>query len=316
MKIDTFAPASIGNFIVGFDILGLAVSDTTEPPLGDRVIIDDHTEHNHFSTTGPYSSQLPQDTDNLVMKARDLYHEYLIQHKTVKPKPLSIILEKNLPIGSGLGSSACSIVAAVGAMNAIYQNPLDTLTCLQMCGQLEAGISGGVHLDNVAPSLLGGLTLIEKENSLPKILEIPDHWRFVLCHPGTQLATKHARLVLPSTLSLKKSTAWSQQMALLIQALATGADDETFKPLLSDKVIEPHRFKLIPDFEKAKQIAFDNDALAFGISGAGPTMAVICTSDEIANTVATQLSELYHYNRSAFVRVCSADLEGIKTRNL
>ncbi len=96
-------------------------------------------------------------------------------------------------MGSGLGSSACSIVVACYAFNDYFGNPLSDYELLQLTAECEGGVSGAVHYDNVAPSLVGGLLLMLPQSPLLyRPLPWFSHWKVVLCYPGTVLSTKAA----------------------------------------------------------------------------------------------------------------------------
>src|SRR5690606_9881607 len=100
---------------------------------------------------------LPQNSnDNLVLSCF-----YAFEQKLGRRLPrLALRLHKNLPVGSGLGSSACSIVVACYAFNDYFGRPLSEAELLVLMAEAEGGVSGSVHFDNVAPSYLGGLQLM------------------------------------------------------------------------------------------------------------------------------------------------------------
>ncbi|MDQ9615223.1 homoserine kinase, partial [Serratia marcescens] len=108
--------------------------------------------------------------------------------------PVAMRLEKNMPIGSGLGSSACSVVAGLMAMNEFCNRPLDETTLLGLMGELEGRISGSVHYDNVAPCYLGGLQLmLEEEGIISQEVPCFDDWLWVMAYPGIKVSTAEAR---------------------------------------------------------------------------------------------------------------------------
>lgn len=112
-----------------------------------------------------------------------------------KQIPVAMTLEKNMPIGSGLGSSACSVVAALMAMNEHCGKPLNDTRLLALMGELEGRISGSIHYDNVAPCFLGGMQLMIEENDIIS-QQVPwfDEWLWVLAYPGIKVSTAEAVL--------------------------------------------------------------------------------------------------------------------------
>ncbi|MDF5431150.1 homoserine kinase, partial [Vibrio parahaemolyticus] len=163
MGVVVYAPASIGNVSVGFDVLGAAVSPIDGTLLGDRVMVKQGSEPFALKTAGRFVAKLPADAkENIVYHCWRVFAREL-DKKGVTLKPVEMTLEKNMPIGSGLGSSACSIVAALDALNQFHANPLDETELLALMGEMEGEISGGVHYDNVAPCYLGGLQLMLEE---------------------------------------------------------------------------------------------------------------------------------------------------------
>lgn len=123
-----------------------------------------------------------------------------------------------MPIGSGLGSSACSIVAALDALNQFHASPLDETELLALMGEMEGKISGSIHYDNVAPCYLGGVQLMLEElgiisQSVPSF----DDWYWVMAYPGIKVSTAEARAILLRSIAAKIS--W--RMAAIWQDLFT-----------------------------------------------------------------------------------------------
>ncbi|MDX1677795.1 homoserine kinase, partial [Arsukibacterium sp.] len=207
-----FAPASTGNFSVGFDLLGAAFEPLATGPadsglLGDVLEILAEQRELSLQISGRYRHQLPADiSDNLVLSCF-----YAFEQAVGKSLPrLALHLQKNLPVGSGLGSSACSIVVACYAFNDYFGQPLTRRQLLQLMAEAEGGVSGSVHYDNVAPSLMGGLQLmLPGSEQLSRKLPWFNHWRVVLSYPGTVLSTRAARAVLPAQLSLAGSISFA-----------------------------------------------------------------------------------------------------------
>ncbi len=156
-SVVVYAPASIGNVSVGFDVLGAAVSPIDGTLLGDRVKVESHDEPFALQAVGHFVDKLPSDPkQNIVYDCWRVYAREL-DKKRISLLSLKMTLEKNMPIGSGLGSSACSIVAALDALNRFHDEALNPTELLALMGEMEGQISGGVHYDNVAPCFLGGL---------------------------------------------------------------------------------------------------------------------------------------------------------------
>jgi len=160
MNVVVYAPASIGNVSVGFDVLGAAVSPVDGTLLGDRVQVKAGTEAYSLKTVGNFVSKLPTEPKENIVYDCWLVFARELDKKGVNLKPLEMTLEKNMPIGSGLGSSACSIVAALDALNRFHGQPLNETELLSLMGEMEGKISGGIHYDNVAPCYLGGVQLM------------------------------------------------------------------------------------------------------------------------------------------------------------
>ncbi|WP_342221890.1 homoserine kinase [Candidatus Fukatsuia endosymbiont of Tuberolachnus salignus] len=305
--VRVFAPASIGNVSVGFDVLGAAVSPIDGTLLGDCVTVKAADKFSLFNT-GRFAAKLPQEMqENIVYRCWQSFCQ-----KIGKDIAVEIILEKNMPIGSGLGSSACSIVAALMALNEYCGQRFDKMTLLTMMGALEGKISNGVHYDNVAPCYLGGMQLILEEDG-DIIEQVPDlDWFWVMAYPGIKVSTAAARGVLPEKYKLQDCINHGRHLAGFIHACHSKNTDLAVK-LMKDVIAEPYRTELLPNFIKARQAAQAKGALACGISGSGSTMFAVCRDKETAKCVADCLQEVYlQNNEEGFIHICRLDKKGAR----
>ena len=178
--VRVYAPASSANMSVGFDVLGAAVTPVDGSLLGDVVSVEAADQFS-LNNLGRFANKLPSEPrENIVYQCWERFCQEL--GKTV---PVAMTLEKNMPIGSGLGSSACSVVAALVAMNEHCGKPLNDTRLLAIMGELEGRISGSIHYDNVAPCFLGGMQLMIEENGIIS-QQVPgfDEWLWVLMGIG------------------------------------------------------------------------------------------------------------------------------------
>jgi len=304
-----YAPASTGNMSVGFDLLGAAFEPLDGSLLGDVLEIHGEAASLSLTISGRYLHQLPvTDADNLVTQAF-----YAFEQAVGKPLPkLKLHLQKNLPVGSGLGSSACSIVVAFYAFNDYFGQPFTQSELLQLMAVAEGGVSGSVHYDNVAPSYFGGLQLMLPHS--PKICRsLPwfADWQVVLCYPGTVLSTKAAREVLPKQLTLTHSIQFAGALSRFVSALYS-QDHEDAAAALQDWVAEPARLPLLPELLPLREALLAQGVLHLGISGAGPTLFAVCNSSAIAEQTATYLQHHYAKNQDALTVVCRLAATGAR----
>lgn len=263
-----FAPGSVGNVAVGFDVLGHSV-----PAVGDRVTVTRVPDlHVTITTIGGNVHGLPMDArqNTAGVAVLALVDALKLDHG------FELAIEKGIPLGSGLGGSAASAVAAVVAANALVATPADTLQLLRFAMKGEEAASGTVHVDNVAPSLYGGMVLIVGiDEPLVTRIPVPDGIRCVLVHPHIELTTREARQILKPTVSLSDVTWQQANLAGFLAGCFTG-DLRLIRASLEDVLIEPQRKRLIPGFDAAKEAAIAAGALGCSISGAGPTIFAWC----------------------------------------
>jgi len=312
--LTVYAPASIGNLSVGFDALGLALAPIDGTLLGDTVTLaplGDEADDWVLETRGPFADALPPDpADNIVMTCCRAYEE-AAAGVGYRIRPLHVTLEKRLPIGSGLGSSASSIVAALEALNRWHAHLLPAQQLFGLMAQQEGSISGEIHLDNVAPCLYGGLRLCPPGSQQEYALPWPGAWRAVVCWPGTRLETRAARAVLPDAIDRKIAVRHGAQFAQFVHALHAG-NARLAAECVVDHIAEPYRRELLPGFDEARVALKEIGALAVGISGSGPTVFALVNDYMVANRTAAWLNEHYRRNERGFVYVCRADLGGAR----
>ena len=312
--VSVFAPASIGNVNVGFDVLGLAVKPVDGTLLGDVVTVSASAAESSLTVVGNFADKLPSTKeDNIVWSCLLLFNDALEKSQKT-PVSVELTLDKKMPVGSGLGSSACSVVAALAGLNAFYGKFHDFSfsenVLLKMTGQMEAQISGSLHYDNVAPCYLGGLQLmVPNEDIISRTLPNFDDCYFVMAYPGIEVSTKAARDVLPTSYSRSDVIQYGQSLATFVDACHRQDKSQAFS-VLSDIVAEPYRTNLLPKYQASKDYLNAQGALAVGISGSGPTLFCVSDNEQQAQEFAAWLQEHYLQTELGFVHVCKADNVG------
>ncbi len=308
-KTTAFAPASIGNLSLGFDILGAALCPIDNEPLGDTVEVN-VAEQTGLTVSGRFADRLPGEAkDNIVLQCYDFFVEQL-NEREMASHPVAIHLVKRLPIGSGLGSSAASIVAALHAYNEFYQKPFNQDQLLHMMGELEGRISGSVHYDNVAPAYLGGITLMTGDDDRPAtILPAIQGWYWVACYSGLSVSTSAARKILPDQYSREDLLTFGRQLGVFVDALHRG-DAESASRVMHDVVAEPWRKSLLPGFDDVRQQCLALNGKAFGISGSGPTVFCVAENLDDAHKIKEYLDKHYVQNDDGFSHICTIPDQG------
>ncbi len=271
-KVCVRVPATTANLGVGFDVLGLAfeLSATYTFEVADELLITGCDE----SLCGP---------DNLV------YTSYLAacKHFGYAPQLLHIHEESPIPSSGGLGSSSTCVVAGICAAQALAGHSLDRAATLNLATTIEG------HPDNVAPAVMGGLvsSYIDDDRTVTTRWVVAPNLHFVCLAPPYRVLTTDARKALPSMVPMS-SVAWQVGRCLaMVSALASGRATE-IAACCHDRIHEPYRAPLIPDFERLQRCALDAGACTFLISGSGATMLAICDSAAAAERVETATKQL------------------------
>ncbi|PKP05501.1 MAG: homoserine kinase [Bacteroidetes bacterium HGW-Bacteroidetes-5] len=280
-EIRVFAPATVSNIACGFDVMGFAIDmpgdelvlRVSEKP-GVRIvkITGDNgrlTYNPEFNTGGkPILS---------MMRAFGI------------DCGVEIEIHKQMPLGSGLGSSAASAVAAAFAMNKLFELNLSESELLPFAIEGEMIASGSLHADNVAPALYGGFVLIRSYHPIDIIkLDVPKELFCSVIHPHIEISTKEARELLPEQIPLSTAIRqWGNTAALVAGLLKS--DFALIGRSLEDFVAEPVRSRLIPGFAQMKQAALDAGAIGCSISGSGPSLFALSDSRDRADKIAKSM---------------------------
>ncbi|MBQ4855998.1 homoserine kinase [Rhodanobacter sp. B2A1Ga4] len=256
-----FAPASVGNVGVGFDLLGHSVAgagDRAEVRRIDEPVV-------RIAAIRGCVTELPTDP-----RANTAGTALLSLREALGlPYGFELTLHKGIALGSGMGGSAASCVAALVAANALLEKPLPREALYAFALDGEAVASGSRHGDNLGSMLLGGLVLATHERLLR--IDVPAAWHCALVHPHVVLETRRARAALAGHYALGEFVAQSSNLALVLAGCWRG-DAALVREGLKDVLVEPRRAPLIPNFARVKQAALDHHAFGASISGAGPSV--------------------------------------------
>ena len=285
-RVSVFAPATASNLGPGFDVLGLALErpgDLVEAEIGDEPGVE------IVEVTGADSLNT-NPRENVVGIAAAAALERL----PGAGHGVRLWLHKQMPLGSGLGSSAASSVGGAVAVNALFGGALSSDDLVACALRGEAAASGTAHADNVAPSVLGGIVLIRASDPLDLIrLPVPAALRVVLVHPHAQVLTAEARrLVAERRFAIGQAVANLGNVAALVTALHTG-DLALLGRSIQDALVEPVRAPLVPAFAEVKRAALDAGALGCSISGSGPSLLAFAESDASAAAVADAMQAAF-----------------------
>lgn len=280
-----FAPASVGNIGVGFDLLGHAIVGPRDVALVRRIAepvvrIDAIRGSVHGADTLPLVAENNTAGYALIAlrKALGLAHGFALE------------LDKGIPLGSGLGGSAASCVAALVAANALLDTPLPREALYDFALDGEAVASGSRHGDNVAPMLLGGVVLATDSRMIA--LAAPEWLHCAVVHPDQVLETRRARAALVDPYPLPALVEQTAHLALFLTGLQRG-DAALIREGLRDVLVEPRRAPLIPGFAQVKAAALDHGALGASISGGGPSVFAWFASRAEAEIAAPEMQRAF-----------------------
>ncbi len=260
------APGSSANLGPGYDCLAIAL------PFRLRVSVERRPGPLSVSVVGEGAELLPQDASNLVAAT-------LLAELAERGDDLAITIDSAIPLGAGCGSSAAAIVAALAAADLLQGRELNTASLILRASSIEE------HPDNVAASVLGGITIAIGNPAIARRIEPPAALGLVVVVADERVPTTDARATLG--LEVQRSDAvWNiQHSSLLVHALHTGVLAD-ISVALSDRLHQDAREPLMPTFSTLKSRSTELGALGITLSGAGPSVLIWCAAtaiDEVAS---------------------------------
>lgn len=282
--VTAFAPGTVGNVGVGFDVLGLAL----ERP-GDEVRARRRGEPGVVITGVRGSDRVPADAArNSAGVAAAALLERLEAEVGVELEVL-----KGLPLSGGMGGSAASAVAAVVAVDALLEAKSPRALLLRCALEGERAACGAAHPDNAAPSLYGGIVLTRISEPLDVVpLPIPEGLRVALVHPHVEVETAGARRLLGDSIPLARAVEQWGNLAGLVAGLYR-EDWGLIGRSLVDVVAEPLRSRQVPGFDAVKRAALEAGAAGCSLSGSGPSVFALCRGEEAAERAARAMAAAF-----------------------
>src|SRR4051794_29301353 len=280
-SITAFAPATVSNVACGFDVLGFALEapgdEVTARLAPAGVSIDDIT-----GDQGRLPRAAAQNTAGVAAQA--------LLTILGERRGVALTIRKGLPLSSGLGGSAASAVAAVVAVDALFdaRTPLHTVMACAFEGERIG--AGSAHGDNIAPAVYGGFVLVRVPNPPDVVrLPVPAGLTAVVVHPDLEIETAKARALLGTHVPLGDAIRQWANLGALVDALHR-SDFDLLSRSLEDTIAEPRRASLVPGLAAIKQAAVDAGALGCSLSGSGPSLFALCRSTADAERVARAMT--------------------------
>ncbi|GBC73996.1 Homoserine kinase [archaeon HR05] len=317
-QVKVSAPASTANLGPGFDVFGLAIDAYSDEV--ELVLEDDKSDSYSDSSSSSISSI---DSLTIEVHGSSMNAEHIpeaAEHNSAGLALLSMMkaynirdrirvrVNKGIPAGYGLGSSAASAVAAVKALDVMYDLGLDDVTLLRHAAQGEIASAGTVHYDNVAASLLGGFVIVRQEPLYTVKVEPPEDLLLCVATPKVDVPkgkTGVARSVLPEKIMLRQMVSNVANASMLVAGFLMKDTRLIADAMMRDVVVEPARMHIIPAYASVKKAALDAGALAVTISGAGPSILIVVDANDNVKDVVDAVDTAYSREGiECYVKVC------------
>ena len=284
-RIKVFSPGSITNLSCGYDILGVCLNNrgdeiTVTKTINKGIVIKSNDEYD-------ISKDINENVAGIAAQA-------LLKNTSTK-FGFEIEIKKGIKPGSGIGSSAASSAGTVFAINQLLDSPFSQLDLIKFSMEGEKFVSGSYHADNVAPIILGGITLVRSIDEIDVIkLPSPKTLEVIIVRPNIEIKTSDSRKVVKKKIKIEKMVKQSANLASFVSSLYTEDFDLMSKSVV-DIIAEPNRKILIPEFDKIKNKSKNSGAIAVGISGSGPSIFSLSNNTIISKKILETASN--HYDK-------------------
>ena len=302
-KVKVYAPGSIGNVGCGFDVFGLAID-----AIGDFLEVEENStgQLRIIDIKGDPTIPLDPEKNIVTVGAKNLLLEF------GSTLGFDFKITKGVLAGSGLGSSGSSATAGVFAINELLSKPYTKQELIKYAAVGEQIASRQVHYDNVAPSMLGGFTVIRSSDPL-EILQVavPKNLYLAIVKPSVVIKTADAKKILGDSIAIENAVSQFGNIAGLIIGMQND-DISLIGRSVEDVLATPIRSGLIPKFNEAKEAAFKAGAAGYNISGSGPAMFAICDGSNAAEGVLSALQDIYQDDKKANFYLTQVDTSGTR----
>jgi len=284
-KIKVFSPGSITNLSCGYDILGVCLNNrgdeiTVTKTENKRIIIKSNDNYN-------ISNDINKNVAGIAAQA--------LLKKTSTEFGFEIEIKKGIKPGSGIGSSAASSAGTVFAINQLLDSPFSQLDLIKFSMEGEKFVSDSYHADNVAPVILGGITLVRSINEIDVIkLPTPKSLEVIIIRPNIEIKTSDSRKVLRKKIKIEEMVQQSANLGSFVSSLYS-EDFNLMSRSIVDIIAEPNRRILIPEFDNIIKLSKINGAIAAGISGSGPSIFSLSKDTNISEKILKATTD--HYNK-------------------
>ena len=284
-KIKVFSPGSITNLSCGYDILGVCLNNrgdeiTVTKTENKGIIIKSNDDYN-------ISNDINKNVAGIAAQA--------LLKKTSTEFGFEIEIKKGIKPGSGIGSSAASSAGTVFAINQLLDSPFSQLDLIKFSMEGEKFVSDSYHADNVAPIILGGITLVRSINEIDVIkLPTPKSLEVIIIRPNIEIKTSDSRKVLRKKIKIEEMVQQSANLGSFVSSLYS-EDFNLMSRSIVDIIAEPNRRILIPEFDNIIKLSKINGAIAAGISGSGPSIFSLSKDTIISEKILKATTD--HYNK-------------------
>ena len=287
-------PATSANLGIGYDTLGMAVS-----------------LYSHFTFERADSLEITGCPEEFQNESNLVYVSFVdaLREWGEEPFPVKLDISTDVPVARGLGSSSTCVVAGIMAAAALTGHTVDRAELVRIATAVEG------HPDNVAPAILGGAVCsFTPEGGRPRCLryEVSNRLCFITIIPPYEVHTSEARKVVPQEVPLSTAVWQMGRIAGMTRGLEMG-DLALIADANDDRLQEPHRRALIPDYDAIRTTCLEGGAGTLWISGSGSTLMAVTDDTIVAKFLQVRLRERFP---ECETHILTCDTEGAQIEYL